>query len=83
MVNYAFPADTSVSDYARDLIRALLIKRPDVRIKPEHILEHKFFKGYIPEKLPREFLKKAPSQQYIFNCENYSNHYMFNPQEVD
>ena len=83
MVNFTFPADSSVSDLAKDLIKNLLVKRPESRLKPEQILQHKFFRGYIPEKIPSEFLKTAPSKQYLYNCEHHSNHYMFDPMQTE
>jgi hypothetical protein len=49
MCNYVFPKDVVVSELAKNLMTNLLVKGPGDRYRPEQILSHKFFNGYIPE----------------------------------
>ena len=64
-----FPPDLIISEMSKDLIKQILKKDPNKRPTLNQILKHDFFtmgRG-IPKLLPKSFIKKAPSIDYIRN----------------
>ncbi|NWX89987.1 PLK3 kinase, partial [Nothoprocta ornata] len=57
-VDYMLPTFLSVP--ARHLIAGILKRNPQDRLTLEEILDHEFFKGYTPEKLPPSSCVMAP-----------------------
>uniref|UniRef100_A0A8B9S876 Serine/threonine-protein kinase PLK3 n=1 Tax=Apteryx owenii TaxID=8824 RepID=A0A8B9S876_APTOW len=57
-VDYTLPAFLSVP--AKHLIAGILKRNPQDRLTLEEILDHEFFKGYTPEKLPPSSCVMAP-----------------------
>ncbi|KAF9406512.1 Cell cycle serine/threonine-protein kinase cdc5/MSD2, partial [Podila epigama] len=61
-VDYVFPDEHPISQEAKNLIRALLIRNPASRLPLSEVLNHPFFAcGYTPEKLDRETLLLKPN----------------------
>ena len=66
-VNYSFPKNAIISNAAKDLIKQILVLDPKDRPTLNQILIHDFFEGLIPRLLPKKFLTRDPSIQYIKN----------------
>jgi polo-like kinase 1 len=69
IIDFTFPHDIKLSDEAKAFVRALLISNPTERMTHEQILRSKFLMGpeSLPEKLPVEFIRTAPTKEYIYN----------------
>ena len=68
-VDYNFPENAIISNSAKDLIKLILIRDPEKRPNIYRILEHDFFNlgNSIPKKLPKYFIDRPPSLNYIRN----------------
>ena len=66
---FDFPSEIVISKIAKDLIRQILVKDPNKRPTLRQIKEHDFFTmgRAIPKLLPKAFINKAPSIEYIRN----------------
>ena len=66
---FDFPSEIVISKIAKDLIRQILVKDPNKRPTLSQIKEHDFFTmgRAIPKLLPKAFINKAPSIEYIRN----------------
>ena len=63
---YTFPENADLSPESIDLIRKLLVTKPENRIKLTDILNHDFLtKNSIPKQLPVSTLATKPTQVYI------------------
>ena len=61
-VDYIFPEEPYISDVAKDLIKQILVKKPEKRPALNQILYHDFFHMNIfPEYLNIKFLKEEPT----------------------
>lgn len=61
--DYSFPENKPINEYAKDLIKHLIVIDPAKRLKLDQILKHNFFKnltGKIPKAFPKSILKKPP-----------------------
>ena len=65
--NYSFPDHISISNAAKDLIKAILNGDPKKRPNLEEIEAHAFLNhaGSIPKTLPQSFLACPPSANYV------------------
>ena len=64
-----YPEDAIISNVAKDLIRQILVVEPKQRPSLDQILIHDFFHlgNSIPRLLPKKFMEKSPSLEYIRN----------------
>jgi polo-like kinase 1 len=67
MNNYTFPDNALISDFAKDLIRKILVLDPIRRLSLDEILSHSFMNnaGSIPRNLPLSTLEFPPSVNFI------------------
>ena len=68
-IDYKFPEDAIISKAAKDLIKKILVKDPKQRPNLYDIIQHDFFflGRTIPRLIPKEFMYKPPSLNYIRN----------------
>ncbi|KAI8618216.1 kinase-like domain-containing protein [Chytriomyces sp. MP71] len=61
-INYEFPPQVHISDYAKNVIISLLNKRPDERPSVDQVLQHPFFTcDPVPYSIPVSALTSVPS----------------------
>ncbi|KAI7878012.1 kinase-like protein [Lichtheimia hyalospora FSU 10163] len=65
--SYEFPSHLNISQDAKDLVKKLLVNKPDQRPSVPEVLKHPFFQnGALPPRIPKLARERCPTNEELF-----------------
>ncbi|CDH50159.1 protein serine threonine kinase [Lichtheimia corymbifera JMRC:FSU:9682] len=65
--SYEFPSSLNISEDAKDLVKKLLVNKPDQRPSVPEVLKHPFFvNGSLPPRIPKFARERCPTNEELF-----------------